>query len=85
MLHKNVILLEVLFLIEELADIPLIRDYRLVGGTALALQKGHRFSDDIDLFSVLPIDSTPRLFIQHDWEEIKNDLKTKLSQLFRLS
>lgn len=56
MLHKNVILPEVLFLIEELMEIPLIHDYRLVGGTALALQMGHRFSDDIDLFTDKPLD-----------------------------
>lgn len=29
---------------------PLLRDFHLVGGTALALQIGHRKSIDLDLF-----------------------------------
>ena len=31
---------------------PLFHSTRLVGGTALSLQMGHRVSDDLDLFSV---------------------------------
>ncbi len=34
----------------------MLRDTRLVGGTALSLQIGHRISDDLDLFSVEPLD-----------------------------
>lgn len=30
---------------------PLFAPFRLVGGTALSLQLGHRMSDDIDLFT----------------------------------
>lgn len=33
---------------------PLFDSFRLVGGTALSLQKGHRISIDIDLFSDAP-------------------------------
>ncbi len=33
---------------------PLFNSFRLVGGTALSLQKGHRISIDIDLFSDVP-------------------------------
>jgi hypothetical protein len=33
-------------------------NHRLVGGTALALQIGHRISIDIDLFSDIPSDYT---------------------------
>jgi hypothetical protein len=38
-------------LIKELQNTPLFNDFYLVGGTALALQLGHRTSTDIDLFS----------------------------------
>ena len=31
--------------------------FRLVGGTSLSLQLGHRMSDDIDLFTDDPYDS----------------------------
>jgi hypothetical protein len=34
-----------------LMTIPLFQNFRLVGGTALSLQIGHRESIDIDLFS----------------------------------
>lgn len=37
---------------------PLLHSTRLVGGTALSLQMGHRVSDDLDLFSVQPLDGT---------------------------
>jgi hypothetical protein len=35
---------------------PVFSSYALVGGTALALQIGHRISEDIDLFGSQPID-----------------------------
>lgn len=35
---------------------PLLCSTRLVGGTALSFQIGHRVSDDLDLFSVAPLD-----------------------------
>jgi hypothetical protein len=35
---------------------PVFTSARLVGGTALSLQIGHRESDDLDLFSVEPMD-----------------------------
>ena len=35
-----------------------LKDFYLVGGTALALHYGHRLSVDIDLFTDQPFDST---------------------------
>lgn len=35
----------------------LFQSFRLVGGTSLSLQLGHRMSDDIDLFTDAPYDS----------------------------
>lgn len=40
-------------LIKDLMSVPVLKDMRLVGGTALALQYGHRSSIDIDLFGNL--------------------------------
>ena len=37
-------------LLKQLQDLPLLKGSRLVGGTALALQLGHRKSVDLDLF-----------------------------------
>ncbi len=43
-------------LLKNLMAHPLIEPFYLVGGTALALQLGHRFSVDLDLFTHLPYD-----------------------------
>jgi hypothetical protein len=40
-----------LSLLEKLMDIPGLRSFGLVGGTALALKFSHRISVDLDLFS----------------------------------
>ena len=41
-------------LLKELQSLPLLQETRLVGGTALALQLGHRSSVDLDLFGTIP-------------------------------
>ena len=38
-------------LLKRLMQIPELSDFFLVGGTALALQLGHRISIDLDLFT----------------------------------
>jgi predicted nucleotidyltransferase component of viral defense system len=43
-------------LLKKLMAHPLLEPFYLVGGTALALQLGHRFSVDLDLFTHLPYD-----------------------------
>ncbi len=42
--------------LKKLMKVPSLKDFILVGGTGLALLKGHRLSIDIDLFSAnIPI------------------------------
>ncbi len=52
MLHKNpkIIAAKTFNLIQQLQALPELEGFLLVGGTALALQMGHRSSIDIDLF-----------------------------------
>ena len=50
MLHYETVLGGTLDLLKELQIIPELANTRLVGGTALALQLGHRISVDLDLF-----------------------------------
>lgn len=50
MLHYSTVEPTTLGLLRQLQDIPLLSNTRLVGGTSLALQIGHRKSIDIDLF-----------------------------------
>ena len=50
MLHYETIDSSTLELLKELQSIPILKESRLVGGTALALQIGHRKSIDLDIF-----------------------------------
>jgi hypothetical protein len=56
MLHYNTITAKTLELLKNLQAVPEFSEQRLVGGTALALQIGHRNSVDIDLFGKTSID-----------------------------
>ncbi len=56
MLQRAAVLPGTLSLLKELMDHPELKDFYLVGGTALALQIGHRDTIDIDLFSDQPLD-----------------------------
>ena len=44
-------------LLKKLQQLPELRDTRLVGGTALALQLGHRKSIDLDFFGTINCDT----------------------------
>ena len=56
MLHYKSISTELLELLTRLMNEEEFKDFMLVGGTALALQIGHRISIDIDLFGTCEID-----------------------------
>ena len=52
MLHKDPLIIEpqTFKLIQDLQNLPELKEFFLAGGTSLALQLGHRNSIDIDLF-----------------------------------
>ncbi len=50
MLQTRTVRPELLELLKRLMDVDELSHFSLVGGTALALQLGHRFSEDIDMF-----------------------------------
>ena len=56
MLRKETIAESTLELLIELMQDEHLKDFFLVGGTALSLRIGHRISIDIDLFSLNPFD-----------------------------
>jgi hypothetical protein len=58
MLHKNPDLIspQTFLLIQQLQAMPELKEFYLVGGTALKLQIGHRNSIDIDLFTANDFD-----------------------------
>ena len=51
MLHTETVSPATLELLKHLMNDSRLQDFALVGGTALALQMGHRISVDLDLFS----------------------------------
>lgn len=57
MLHYKTIEPTTLELLKKLQNIPAFSEMRLVGGTSLALQLGHRSSIDIDLFGNIEFDN----------------------------
>lgn len=56
MLHREAVEAATLALLKNLMALPVLDDFYLVGGTALALRIGHRISVDLDLFSPHPFD-----------------------------
>ena len=58
MLHFETVDSPTLELLNKIMAEPLFSPLRLVGGTAMALQAGHRKSVDLDLFGALSLDET---------------------------
>ena len=56
MLQTSTVKEGTLGLLKHLQAEPLLKNTRLVGGTALSLQIGHRESEDLDLFSAGPLE-----------------------------
>ena len=57
MLFKETVEPKLLELTRQLCAYPLLKNFVLVGGTALSLQIGHRKSIDIDLFTTEPFET----------------------------
>lgn len=57
MLQTSTVAESTIELLKRMQSEPLLAHTRLVGGTALSLQIGHRESEDLDLFSVEPLDN----------------------------
>jgi Nucleotidyl transferase AbiEii toxin, Type IV TA system len=51
MLQKQALPTSTLNVLKRISPLDFLKDFNLVGGTALALYWGHRISDDIDLFT----------------------------------
>jgi hypothetical protein len=75
MLHQSTVESGTFSLLKKLLDLEELKDFALVGGTALALKFGHRISVDLDLFSQQKLDITKinsRLLSEFD-ENFKNE------------
>ena len=59
---------------EQISKLECIKNYTLIGGTALALQLGHRLSEDLDFCKWRK--SKNALVRIDDWKQITNELLT---------
>ena len=74
MLHKETVPPNLLEVLETLLKISHLNNYRLVGGTALSLQYGHRQSVDIDLFTDKEFDDEMVLIgLRENFSTIENE------------
>lgn len=82
MLHKETVSNEMWELLRKLMQDENLKDYFLVGGTALALRLGHRLSVDIDLFTTKDFDSKSMLqYLQKVYSAKENDSKLSKNTL----
>ena len=51
MLYTNTVEPALWNLLQDISALPELKNFCLVGGTTLALQLGHRRSDDLDFFT----------------------------------
>jgi len=76
-LHYNSVTPLLRKVLNELMDSKVFEPFRLVGGTSLSLQCGHRKSVDIDLFTDAPYDSIDfealEQFLRNSYEYLDNN------------
>lgn len=58
MLHLETVESDTFSLLKDLLSMPELKEFSLVGGTALSLLYGHRISEDLDLFSNSKFENT---------------------------
>jgi predicted nucleotidyltransferase component of viral defense system len=69
-------------LLKNISEIPVFSSHRLVGGTSLALQCGHRISVDLDFFSTEQFDHEEILFNLKSLGKIEIVSKSKFINSF---
>ena len=81
MLHAETVLDSTLDLLKDLQSIPELGDLRLVGGTALALQIGHRTSVDLDLFGSFDDSLSFKQIISDRGHRVEGDIEGVVQSL----
>lgn len=77
MLRKETVSESTLELLNTLMNDELLKDFFLVGGTALSLQIGHRISIDLDLFTMVSFDDNQMLSDLEDKYKFQLDYQSK--------
>ena len=87
MLHRETVNKKLLVLLKKIMQDGILTDFKLVGGTALALQIGHRISIDLDLFNPNSFDENELLdYLQNQYDfkityQSKNTLKGEIDNI----
>ena len=84
MLHYETIDARTLDLLKRLQTIPEFQNLRLVGGTALALQLGHRISVDLDLFGTVDVGVNHTLELLECFSDVQLSGSTKKMMFFNI-
>lgn len=85
MLSLRTIVPNTLELLKRLSQEDFLKDCRLVGGTALALQYGHRSSIDLDFFGAFNIDGDEMQRILRDYGNVEKKKSTTNIRIFDIN
>lgn len=85
MLSYRTIIPDTLELLKRLSQEPFLKNCRLVGGTALALQYGHRSSIDLNFFGNYDIDGDEMLEILSSYGFVMKQQNSKLIKVFSIN
>ncbi len=85
MLHYKTVNTKTLELLSKIQSVDIFKNLRLVGGTSLALQIGHRESIDLDFFGVLNIDKFEILTALNNIGNVKIIQSTKNINIFSVN
>lgn len=83
MLYKQTVDTKILNILKELQTLPELMEMRLVGGTSLALQIGHRISVDLDLFGIFN-SSLPLEMCLTDFNNVVKTGSNRFMQFFEI-
>jgi len=85
MLYYKTINAKTLELLNQITKVALFKNLRLVGGTALALQIGHRISIDLDFFGLLEADKISILNALHKIGNVKTIQHTENIHIYTVN
>ena len=85
MLHYKTVNTKTLELLNKIQSVDIFKNLRLVGGTSLALQIGHRESIDLDFFGELNIDKFEILSALNNLGTVEIKQSTKNINIFNVN
>jgi predicted nucleotidyltransferase component of viral defense system len=85
MLHYKTVNTKTLELLNKIQSVDIFKNLRLVGGTSLALQIGHRESIDLDFFGELNIDKFEILSALNNLGTVETKQSTKNINIFSVN